>query len=192
MVKKINRRELLRLGAVAAASSLGVVACFEVRAGKEIFSHWRLPWLEAPGFFTREQLIALERLTSVIVPADERSGGAKEAKAVDFIALVIGSSHEGTKKIWRDGLEASGRLARSKYSMELSDLGLDPQTELLSELSRIDQQSALGQFYRELKSKTVHAYYTSKVGLRDDLRYLGNTETSEFVGCDHPQHSGKG
>ncbi len=161
MVKQINRRELLKLSAVAAVSTFGVVAYFELRAGKRFFSHWGSTSPEAAAFFTREERVALEGLTSVIIPADERSGGAREAKAGDFIALVVGSSREETKKIWKDGLK------------ELAALSPDRQTALLNEASRTEQQTALGQFYRELKSKTVHAYYTSEIGLRADLRYLG-------------------
>jgi hypothetical protein len=38
-------------------------------------------------------------------------------------------------------------------------------------------------FFRELKSRTIHAYYTSKIGIHDDIGYLGNTyQQGDYAG----------
>jgi hypothetical protein len=42
------------------------------------------------------------------------------------------------------------------------------------------------QFFHELKRLTVRGYYTSKIGIHDDLEYKGNRILQEFVGCDDP------
>jgi hypothetical protein len=39
-------------------------------------------------------------------------------------------------------------------------------------------------FFRELKRRTVRAYYTSEIGLKQELEYKGNTYLKEFVGHD--------
>jgi len=39
------------------------------------------------------------------------------------------------------------------------------------------------QFFRELKHLTVRGYYTSKIGIHDELEYKGNRILQEFVGC---------
>jgi hypothetical protein len=39
-------------------------------------------------------------------------------------------------------------------------------------------------FFAELKTRTVHAYYTSKIGIHDELEYKGNVLLDEFVGED--------
>ena len=33
------------------------------------------------------------------------------------------------------------------------------------------------------KQATIHGYYTSKIGIHDELRYKGNQFLREFVGC---------
>ncbi len=35
---------------------------------------------------------------------------------------------------------------------------------------------------------TVDGYYTSKIGIHQDLEYKGNTAISEFPGCTHAEH----
>ena len=39
-------------------------------------------------------------------------------------------------------------------------------------------------FFTELKSRTAHAYYTSKIGIHQEMEYKGNTYQKEFSGFD--------
>ena len=39
-------------------------------------------------------------------------------------------------------------------------------------------------FFRELKALTVFGYYTTKIGIHDELQYKGNRILQEYVGCD--------
>jgi hypothetical protein len=41
-------------------------------------------------------------------------------------------------------------------------------------------------FFIELKRLTVRGYYSSKIGIHDELEYKGNRILQEFVGCDDP------
>jgi hypothetical protein len=37
-------------------------------------------------------------------------------------------------------------------------------------------------FFRELKGRTIHAYYTSSLGIHDEMEYKGNTLQGEYAG----------
>jgi hypothetical protein len=39
-------------------------------------------------------------------------------------------------------------------------------------------------FFKALKHLTVQGYYTSKIGIHDELQYKGNRILKEYVGCD--------
>jgi hypothetical protein len=39
-------------------------------------------------------------------------------------------------------------------------------------------------FFRELKSRTARAYYTSEIGIKTEMEYKGNVSLKEFVGYD--------
>jgi hypothetical protein len=41
------------------------------------------------------------------------------------------------------------------------------------------------EFFRVVKSLTADGYYTSKIGLMDELGYKGNTVMQSFPGCVH-------
>ena len=61
--------------------------------------------------------------------------------------------------------------------------------ERLSLLTRIAQNEPKPQkpeehFFVELKGRVVRAYYTSEIGIKQELEYKGNTYLAEFVGVD--------
>jgi Gluconate 2-dehydrogenase subunit 3 len=65
----------------------------------------------------------------------------------------------------------------------------------LAVLERIAQNETSPQkpedrFFIELKSRVAHAYYTSKIGLRQELEYKGNTYLREFVGEEMKEAGG--
>jgi hypothetical protein len=49
-------------------------------------------------------------------------------------------------------------------------------------------ETATGQsFFRLIKSLTVFGYYTSKIGIEEELKFQGWVE---YKGCTHPEHQG--
>jgi hypothetical protein len=66
----------------------------------------------------------------------------------------------------------------------------EQQTAILTEASRneFNPTTPLEKFFREAKGRTIFGYYTSKIGIHEELKYKGNQFLPEFVGCDHPEH----
>src|SRR6266700_2120406 len=138
-------------------------------------------------FFTPQQHELIEELTETIIPADSNSGGAKAAKVADYIEQVVRESVDDAQKaLWKEGLRLidvmsqhhSGKLFVSSSTEErIAVLTVLSENEAMTELTEV-------RFYRELKRLTVRGYYTSKIGIHDELRYKGNTLLLEYVGCD--------
>jgi glucoside 3-dehydrogenase (cytochrome c) hitch-hiker subunit len=141
-----------------------------------------------PRFFTSAELALLDELTEMIVPADAQSGGARAAKVAAFIdqrlsEAVLAPDLEAQKR-WRDGLARVDALAREMHGGAF--LAGTP-AQRLAVLTRMaaneaDPKSPEEQFFRELKGRTIHAYYTSRVGIHDDLQYKGNTMQEQYAG----------
>jgi hypothetical protein len=60
--------------------------------------------------------------------------------------------------------------------------------EVLTVLSDNHEMTDLPEvrFFKDLKYLTVRGYYTSKIGIHDELEYKGNRILQEYVGCDDP------
>jgi Gluconate 2-dehydrogenase subunit 3 len=140
-------------------------------------------------FFTPAQHAMIEELSETIIPADSHSGGAKAAKVADFIEQRIRESvDEQQKALWREGLRLMESMSQHYNGKSIVESSADEKIAVLKVLSDNEQLTELPEvrFFHELKSLTVHGYYTSKIGIHDDLEYKGNRILQEFVGCDDP------
>jgi Gluconate 2-dehydrogenase subunit 3 len=140
-------------------------------------------------FFTPAQHTLIEELSETILPADSHSGGAKAAKVADFIEqTVLGSTDDRQKAIWREGLRLLESMSQHYNGKSFVNASTEEKIAVLKVLSDNEQLTELPevQFFRELKHLTVRGYYTSKIGIHDELEYKGNRVLMEFVGCGDP------
>ena len=141
-------------------------------------------------YFNTLQARTIEALSEVIIPADDHSAGASAAKVYQYIDEIVFSSSDDVKKLWTEGLAGIDRLAMSQYGQEYVKCAGEQQTALMERISRNEDQPATPEekFFVVLKTATIDGYYTSSIGIHQDLEYQGNTMMSEFPGCTHPEH----
>ncbi len=146
----------------------------------------------APKFFKADQLALIATISEHIIPTDEHSKGAIAAEVPQFIDLMISESNAETKKLWTDGLAAMDTLSQSKNSAPYNKATKEQQIAILTEISKNEMRPVTleERFFRAIKGLTIDGYYTSKIGIHDELQYKGNTYLKEFKGCTHPEHQG--
>jgi hypothetical protein len=140
-------------------------------------------------FFTPTQHTLVEELSETIIPADSHSGGAKAAKVTDFIEQTVRESTDDQQKaIWREGLRLIESMSQHYNGKPFVDASTEERIAILKVLSDNEHMTELPevQLFRELKRLTVRGYYTSKIGIHDELEYKGNRILMEYVGCDDP------
>lgn len=120
------------------------------------------------AFFTAEEQVLLETLMELIIPADDHSPGAKAARVPAFADLMISTGSEQAKSFWRNGLAA---FAGQPLETALA--------RAAAEESR---------FFVELKRMTVDGYYTSTIGIQQEMGYIGNEHRTSAPSCDHAEH----
>ena len=146
----------------------------------------------AARFFTPAQHAVVDELTETIIPADSHSGGAKAAKVADYIDQVLRESPDDSERtLWREGMRLVDLMSRHYNGKSFVDATPEDRIAVLAVLSDHDKMTDLPEvrFFLELKRLTVRGYYTSKIGIHDELEYKGNRINQEFVGCDDPTPS---
>jgi hypothetical protein len=141
----------------------------------------------AGRFFTPAQHTMVEELSETIIPADSHSGGAKAAKVADYIEQVVGESTDDAQRLlWHEGLRLVDVMTQHYAGKSFVNATPEERIRLLTVLSEHDQMTELPEvrFFKELKHLTVTGYYTSKIGIHDELEYKGNRILQEYVGCD--------
>jgi Gluconate 2-dehydrogenase subunit 3 len=140
-------------------------------------------------FFTPAQHTLVEELSETIIPEDSHSGGAKAAKVADYIEQFLReTSDDNEKSTWREGLRLIDLMSQHYNGKAFVDSGSDERIAVLTVLSDNEHMTDLPEvrFFRDLKHLTVRGYYTSKIGIHDELEYKGNRILTEYVGCDDP------
>jgi hypothetical protein len=143
----------------------------------------------AARFFTPAQHTLVEELSEIIIPADSHSGGAKAAKVADFIEQFLReTSDDDLRSIFREGLRLIDLMSQHYNRKSFVDSGAEERVAVLTVLSDNDQMTDLPEvrFFHDLKRLTIRGYYTSKIGIHDELEYKGNRMLAQFIGCDDP------
>ncbi len=140
-------------------------------------------------FFTPAQHTLVEELSETILPADSHSGGAKAARVADYIEQELRESTDDNRRAtWHEGLRLIDLMSQHYHGKSFVESSSEERIAVLTVLSDNDHMTDLPEvrFFRELKHLTVRGYYTSKIGIHDELEYKGNRLLLEFVGCDDP------
>ena len=189
--QSISRRDILRTLAVGAAGSVLQVIPAEaaayvhqmVRDEKSASSAGKY----MPKYFTASQYATLLVLCDMIVPKDEKSGGAIEAGAPEFIDLLSSENGKYQLKLG-GGLSWLDNYCTDRYGTSFLGCSAAQKKEVLDLISfrkNAKKDSSLSQgvsFFAFLRNLTCDGYYTSKIGIAD-LGYIGNTSLREFPGC---------
>jgi hypothetical protein len=143
-----------------------------------------------PYFFSADEMALLDQLAEIIIPADEHSGGSRAARVNRYIDVMVSESNTPVQRRWQEGLQAVNRQAADSFGSPFVPCTPEQQQKIVAALAAGENrpQTAGGQFFVLLKQATVDGYYSSKIGIHDELEYQGNTALSEFGGCTHPEH----
>jgi gluconate 2-dehydrogenase gamma chain len=187
----ISRRDILKTLALGAAGG-SVLRVVPLEAAQHVH-HLVAQEKQAhagkyqPKFFPAPQYQALSSLCDAILPADDRSGGAVQAGAPEFIDLLTSENKDyqlrlGGGLMWLDG------LCTDRYGFTYLSCSPAQKTEVLDLIAyrkNADKDVSLSQgveFFAFLRRLTSDGFYTSQIGIKD-LQYIGNTFLREFPGC---------
>jgi Gluconate 2-dehydrogenase subunit 3 len=192
MNEPITRRDILRTLAFGAAGG-SVLQVIPAEAAEYIHQMVHKEKAAAPAgkyapkYFSAAQYAALTFLCDAIIPKDEKSGGAVEAGAPEFIDLLTSENPEFQLKLggglfW---LDAACTDRYDKVFMECMPEQKKEILDLIAYRKNAKKDPSLSQgvaFFAFLRNLTSDGFYTSKIGIAD-LQYMGNTALREFPGC---------
>ncbi len=175
----MERRTILKLvaaGVLPGSNGLVQIACSQSGYKAE--------------FFSTSELALVESLTELILPSDDHSPGARAAKVSRYIDVMVADGTSNAQRSWRSGLEAISQLAKERFEADFADCDAAQQDKIVAEMARNEEspRTELEQLFAHLKRMTIDGYYTSQVGIQEDLGYKGNTAVDEFPGCSHEAH----
>ena len=188
-----NRRQWLKgsgtvLGATLLPISIAEAAPSEASAAKVENAR------STGHFLTPAEYKFVDELAETIIPADSHSGGAKDAQVVAYVDQMLRESVDETRRTnFREGLRLLDAMIRHRSGKSFVESSTDERIAVLTVLStNISSELPEVHFFREIRQLTIRGYYTSKIGIHDDLDYRGNRMLDEYVGCDDRFETHKG
>jgi Gluconate 2-dehydrogenase subunit 3 len=168
----------------AATASMGMPG--DADAAAQAGTKWKARFFDA---HQNETLIAL---TDLIIPATN-TPGAKAALVNRYVDLRYNEeSAEHQQEIIQSLAWFDGR-SLTLYNKPFVSLTEAQQTAVLKPLAdpekMLPEDEAGVKAFSLIKNLTIFGYYTSKIGLDDELQYQGDTYNTSFPGaCTHPEH----
>jgi hypothetical protein len=149
------------------------------------------PW--TPKLLDAHQNDTVVAIGELIIPQTD-TPGAKAAKVNEFIDLVLADAGPAERREFLRGLAWMDARSRELFGGDFVAVTPEQQTALLTILSSPANTSAgdqLGRdFFESVKSLTITGYYTTEIGLRQELGEDGGVFFADYPGCQHPQHKG--
>jgi hypothetical protein len=185
MSKNVSRRAALK----ALGTGASAVALLPLLSEQGLLAFGRIQGAKAaaaPKVLPPAQFATLESFVEAIIPADDRSAGAKEARVADYIDLLLSESDESLQLQWIGGLAALDAEAMTRFGAPFARLSARDADAILASIStnEITPETPLEAFFVMTKHATIQGYYTSEIGIHKELRYKGNQFLKEFVGCE--------
>jgi gluconate 2-dehydrogenase gamma chain len=145
--------------------------------GRQRFEVERDHQLQSTTFFTSHEMETITVLADLIIPKDEQSGSASDAKVPDFIEFIVKDEPEH-QLIMRGGLRWLDVKCLYAYNNEFKGCSPQQQKEMLDQIAFPMQASPEAQpgvaFFNKMRDLTAIGFFTSKMGIAD-LGYKGNS-----------------
>ena len=142
----------------------------------------------APQFFTAAEWETVRMLADYIIPRDERSGSATEAKVPEYIDWLMADKEvsESTRVAMRGGLgwldiESSERFG--KIFVSATDAQRRSILDDIAWPKKARPELAHGvTFFNRFRDLTASGFFSSEMGYKD-VRFVGNVFNPDWKGC---------
>ena len=128
-------------------------------------------------FFSEHEMATITILADIIIPKDEVSGSATDAKVPEFIEFIVKDMPDHQTPM-RGGLRWLDLYASKRYEKSFKSCNQQERISIVDEIAypkKAKPEVAQGvAFFNLMRNLTATGFYTSKIGV-EDVGYKGNT-----------------
>lgn len=177
----MNRRDMLRVlgGAVSIPVLYGVSPEQLFAFGRDVHTEAAKRYAQAQGLavLNEHENQTVTTMAELIIPETD-TPGATAAKVNEFIDVLLADWYDEEERTqFLNGLAGVDARSRELFEIDFVDASEAQQLELLSGLDaevtalRQADESTRDHFFYRMKYLTLYGYYTSEVGVKQELDY---------------------
>ena len=144
-----------------------------------------------PRVLTAHQNATVTEISELIIPQTE-TAGARDARVNQFIDTVLEDAPAAERESFIRGLAWIDRRSRASSGADFIETPPAEQEALLTVISSRENAAPDDrdgvEFFEAIKRLTITGYYTSEVGMREELDDDGTRYFAEKQGCVHAEH----
>jgi hypothetical protein len=183
----ISRRRMLQvLGAVPVAAALSPATALEQVSSQATTQAAAAQ--AAPRFFTAHEWKTIRVLVDYIIPRDEVSGSATDAKVPEYIDYLLAEkdANPSTQVAMRGGLAWIDTQSHERFGKTFIAATDQQRRQILDDIA-YPKKAPPGMshgvaFFNRLRDMTASGFYSSATGWKD-LQYIGNVFNPGYDGC---------
>lgn len=138
-----------------------------------------------PVFFDHHQNETLVVVSDLLIPETD-TPGAKAAHVNRFIDLLLSAEPAETKKNYLEAIAWLDGYCLSKYSRPFTRLAPSEQSAVMALLTHDNGDPEIGrgvELFALIKDSISQAYYSSEIGMIEELKYQTDPFQASFPGC---------
>ena len=132
--------------------------------------------LIAETFFTPHEMATIGVLSDIIIPRDEVSGSATDAKVPEFIEFIVKDMPEHQTPL-RGGLRWLDLQSNKQFGKPFTDISAQQQIQIVDQIAypakaKPEMKQGVA-FFNHMRNLVATGFYTSQIGIKD-IGYVGN------------------
>jgi hypothetical protein len=142
----------------------------------------------APRFFNRHEWATVAVLADYIIPRDERSGSATDAKVPEYIDFLLSEKDASvnTQIAMHGGLAWLDTESRKRFGKTFVDAADGQRRQILDDIAypaKAKPEMSYGvTFFNRVRDMTASGFFSSAIGWKD-VQYQGNVFNPGYDGC---------
>ena len=187
----VTRRDALKvLGLAPLAASIGVAPSHLERVARAVarLEEEPLGVAAAPTFFSAHEWSTVRLLVDNIIPRDERSGSATDAKVPEFMDFLMSDKDASlaSKTAMRGGLAWLDNECQHRFAKTFVTASDAQRRQVLDDIAwpkkaRPEMHHGVV-FFSRFRDLTASGFFSSQMGWQD-VKYQGNVALPAWNGC---------
>jgi len=186
-----RRRALQILGAMPVAAALGAqqpTTPLTPGVTSQVPSKATVGAQKAPRFFNAHEWATVAMLADYVIPRDERSGSATDAKVPEYMDFLLAEkdANVNTQIAFHGGLAWIDTECRKRFQKTFIAASDAQRREVLDDIAypqKAKPEMSYGvTFFNRFRDMTASGFFSSAIGWKD-LQYKGNVFNPGYDGC---------
>jgi len=189
MTTTLDRREAVKALALLPIAFSWDLSEAQLERAVQVFRDTEnLPSTYAPKFFTAREWKTVRMLADYIIPRDERSGSATDAKVPEYMDFLLSDkdASESSKVAMRGGLAWLDFQCVERFGAPFVRSTGAQRKQALDDIAwpakaRPEMSQGVA-FFNRFRDLTAGGFFSTEMGWKD-VRYVGNTFNPTWTGC---------